>query len=375
LAKQPVVKIERIADGAIKSVSESVAKRRVEKGFYRYLEPHSKLISSSNHDITILWLTVDRSKRWDSQYFTPLPRAVAKYANVYLEERNIKLEHSVWRDKVWNGTIESEPLLSKRKVENCDVIICDAIWAFMTEKWKKYDQLKVLRLVDIHGSRLQKQIRKVNTEFGFEVMLAAYYDPFNTLLPDINMEQVMWLPLCISPTIYKDYRHEKSIGCLLTGHNNSEVYPLRYRMSQELKEESFCMHLPLPHEIYTKRELGTYTGKKYAKMINSSFMAVSCTSILNYSVLKTFEIPACNSALLSDYTPELGRLGFIPDNNMIEISLNDKSIKDKIIHWLGQSEELERITKAGFELVHRYHTVDIRAKQLVTYLKKILGKD
>lgn len=375
LTKQRMIKIKRIADGAIKTVNEKTAERRVAKGFYQYLDCHSKLIGSGEHDITILWLTVNRSRRWDSQYFVPLPRAVAKYANVYLEERHISQEHSIWRDRVWNEIIEPEPVLSRHKVENCDVIICDAIWAYMTEEWHKYDQLKALRLVDIHGSRLQKQIRKANTKFGFEVLLAAYYDPFSTLLPDINMEQVIWLPLCISPMVYKDYEYKRLIGCLSTGHSHEKIYPLRHRIRQELKQESFYMQLPLPHEIYTKRASEAYTGKRYAKIINSALMTVSCTSIYNYSILKTFEIPACNSALLSDCTPELKRLGFVPDKNMVEVSLEDRNIKDKIMYWFRRPEELERVTRAGFKLVHRRHTVDVRARQLVTHLRKLLGKD
>ena len=115
----------------------------------------------------------------------------------------------------------------------------------------------------------------------------------------------------------------------------------------------------------------------------------------DYPVLKIFEVPACYSALFCDYIPELGELGFVPNENMVEITedmlgvyvemvKSGKKIKPKAVFdttkrkefikfirsWLV-SPDLKRITENGFELVHSRHTDEIRAKKIVEELKEI----
>ena len=109
---------------------------------------------------------------------------------------------------------------------------------------------------------------------------------------------------------------------------------------------------------------------EYAKLINSSRITFSCMSIFNYAVLKFFEIPACNSALFSDYGKQLKDLGFIPDKNMVRIDTG-VNIKKFIRDWLKRPDELKEISQRGYEMVHEKHTTAKRAEEFIEYLEKL----
>jgi spore maturation protein CgeB len=61
-------------------------------------------------------------------------------------------------------------------------------------------------------------------------------------------------------------------------------------------------------------------------------------------------------------------LGFINEYNYVEINRNNW--KEKLKYYLENESERERIAKNGYEAAIKHHSTDIRAKQLISYLKR-----
>jgi spore maturation protein CgeB len=103
-------------------------------------------------------------------------------------------------------------------------------------------------------------------------------------------------------------------------------------------------------------------GIDYAKELNKAKISIACTSKYHYTIAKIFEIPACNSVLLCDYTSEMKDLGFIPGHNFIEIKKGEIGYIEDILH---SPKKLNEICRNGYELVHKNHTTEIRVKELL----------
>lgn len=63
-------------------------------------------------------------------------------------------------------------------------------------------------------------------------------------------------------------------------------------------------------------------------------------------------------------------LHFEPGFDFVEI--NKENFLEKIRYYLRHENERRKIARRGCETVKKYHTVTIRAKQLVDYLKNII---
>src|SRR5262249_13744146 len=98
-----------------------------------------------------------------------------------------------------------------------------------------------------------------------------------------------------------------------------------------------------------------FEGERYARLINSAWIAPTCGTICNELVRKHFEIPACGTCLLTQKTEGLEAAGFADFVNCVFADEND--VLDKLQWLFERPEELERITKAGKELVESRHTI------------------
>ena len=185
----------------------------------------------------------------------------------------------------------------------------------------------------------------IETYFTLSVSLGEY-------LPTIAGSLFVW-PNFVDPAIYLDYGAPKTVPILFTGSQASH-YPWRNRIREALAE-----HYPLlicPHNGWfsTRDTSRMVHGARYARMINTSWVTPTCGTIANEIVRKHFEIPACNSCLLTEKTSAVVAAGFADMKNCIFADETD--VLDKVDYLFRNDGELERITSAGYELVHSRHT-------------------
>jgi len=316
----------------------------------------------------IFWCTVDRSNRVAPHIFKTLLDGVSRIAEVEVESKKFnmltgELCKAIYKEDYYTGKT-LDPIYIN---QHFDFVFTDAIFAFNNEEWKNIKIPKVLLLEDLHGELVQYYSTVAIDEFKFDCIFTRYKNPSKKLLPEIYKTKVKWLPHCINENA-TDYGLNKDHGILLTGSLNSNVYPIRSFIFDRLNGESFFTHIQRPEE--TVENVNEWpSGNDYFKLLNSSKISVGTTSIYNYPVIKLFEIPACNSVLLSDYNDEMKELGFIPNENMVEIDV--KNLCNQVKSILEDDEFREKVSKNGYQMVHENHNGRTRAKQFLNKIKKI----
>jgi hypothetical protein len=185
----------------------------------------------------------------------------------------------------------------------------------------------------------------IQTFFTMSVPLAEY-------MPQEIVENLFTWANFIDPELYHDYGESKIIPVLFTG-SHSSLYPWRQRI-QKIVSQSYPS-LICPHLGYEKRATSRMMyGEQYARTINAAWFVPSCGTVAKEVVRKHFEIPAAKSCLIAEKTPALEAAGFVDLQNCV--FADEADVLDKIDYLFQNPEELERITHAGYQLVHSQHT-------------------
>lgn len=173
--------------------------------------------------------------------------------------------------------------------------------------------------------------------------------------PEIAENLFVW-PNFIDADIYQDYNQPKIIPVLFTGAINP-LYPWRQRINQIVSQ--YYPSLICPHQGYNQRSTSRMMhGEQYARTINASWFVPTCGSVEKEVVRKHFEIPASKSCLLTEKTPALEAAGFVDMYNCVFANEND--VLDRLDYLFQNLDELEKITNAGYQLVHARHTLKQR---------------
>jgi hypothetical protein len=191
----------------------------------------------------------------------------------------------------------------------------------------------------------------IETYFTHSVSMAEY-------LPSIADKLFVW-PNFIDSDIFFDYELPKVIPALITG-SQAQLYPWRNRVAPAIAQyfpSLVCPHLGYHHVREVSRMV--FDGE-YARMINASYVVPTCGTIAKEIVRKHFEIPGCNSCLITEETPSLQAAGFVDLQNCVFATEDD--VVDKLDYLFKNRDELERITRAGYSLVHSRHTIRQRGQ-------------
>ncbi|MBS9386955.1 MAG: glycosyltransferase family 1 protein [Dolichospermum sp. BR01] len=172
--------------------------------------------------------------------------------------------------------------------------------------------------------------------------------------PEIAENLFVWANF-IDADIYRDYGQPKIVPVMFTGYINP-LYPWRQKINKIISE-----HYPsliCPHLGYEQPVSRMLYGEQYARVINASWFVPACGTLAKEIVRKHFEIPASKSCLITEKSPALEAAGFIDMQNCIFVDEHD--VLDKLDYLFQHQEELEKITNAGYQLVHSRHTLKQR---------------
>jgi hypothetical protein len=176
--------------------------------------------------------------------------------------------------------------------------------------------------------------------------------------PEIADNLYVW-PNFIDPEVFRDYGQPKTNPVFFTGAQASQ-YPWRTAVHTSISK---CYpSLTLPHlGYYRTNSAGNTTmifGEEYARKINGSWFVPTCGTLAKEVVRKHFEIPACKTCLITEKSPGVEAAGFVDMVNCV--FANEDDVVDKIDYLFKNPDELERITDAGYQLVHSKHTMKQR---------------
>lgn len=195
-------------------------------------------------------------------------------------------------------------------------------------------------------------------------------------------DKFRWFPFAIDPTVFKDWQLEKDIDFLLIGQlydrekktgyrtlTPKGKYPFREAVLEKMRGEKGFVFYPHPGHNASSKSI---VNERYAKELNRSKIFFTCGSKLQYPVLKYFEAPACNTLLLAEPIPDILELGFKDGENFV--ACNQSDFYEKAMYYLKNEAERKRITENGYRFIQNHHTNDVRAKEFVEEIKKIIQK-
>lgn len=189
----------------------------------------------------------------------------------------------------------------------------------------------------------------IETFFSISVTAAEH-------TPEIADNLFVW-PNFVDAAIYRDYGERKTIPVFLTG-NTTSFYPWRKKIFRLVSEHFPSLLSPHPGYESGSSLVKFMHGENYARTINASTIVPACGTIAKEVVRKHFEIPACKACLVTEKSSALEAAGFVDMQNCVFVDAHD--VLDKLAYLFRNPEQNERITDAGYQLVHSRHTMKQR---------------
>ena len=217
----------------------------------------------------------------------------------------------------------------------------------------------------------QNKFRSFVWKNNIDLVFSFYRDAFLRFFPEFAT-RLRWLPNHVYTEEFKDYGLDKDIDFLLMGALSDKVYPLRTRIAREMAGMKGFVHHQHPgyRDFLLQEEPLKLVGESFAREINRTKIFFTCDSIFGFPIAKYFEVPACNTLLLASGSQELRDLGFIDQENFVEI--NQNNYLEKAYYYLENEAERLEIAKRGSEMVRQKHSTAARALQFVSYVKQFI---
>tara|TARA_R100001591_G_C4344774_1_gene181572 strand:+ start:438 stop:1391 length:954 start_codon:yes stop_codon:yes gene_type:complete len=181
---------------------------------------------------------------------------------------------------------------------------------------------------------------------------------------------------CAEQSVFKDYKMPKKYDIFLGGATNGHSllgrhYPLRDRILSIMPiiaSRGYKCHVH-KHPGYDLSD--AHTNKyaiDFAKEINSSKIAITCSGAPKSRFGKYVEIPMCNVAVAADI-PDEDQDNFNRFVIEINMSMTDEEIVDKLVYYLQNEEERNKLALLGFEWSKNY-THEKYAERFVEAIKQ-----
>lgn len=169
-------------------------------------------------------------------------------------------------------------------------------------------------------------------------------------------DEFIFFPWWIDDTVYRDYGEEKILPISMTGGGwlGEGPYPWRRELTRKLIDHYPVYFSPVGSTHRSFR----IVGEAYARLLNRSVFSAGCGTVYRLLTRKILEIPACRSCLITQPSPVFGEYGFCDMVNCVMTEPDDAL--DKVEFLFRNPDVLQRITDAGYELVHSEHLASNR---------------
>lgn len=327
----------------------------------------------------ILWLTVDRSNLI-AHHFDDFRKSVAELNEVevvtlmkdlagYQCENMLMLSRRLISGELVLDSLVTDYL---EKDSNFDFIFCDAFFAYLNEDWLNIKIPSAIFIEDIHQKVPKYQIQRAK-ELGIETIFHRFNFAFHKFHPTARFDfNCFWLPHSIRMNRFSDYI-KKSIDVLHVGVHRKQFYPNRYAAVEALRNKPYFKLIDRPQDQVGVSRIGKWPiDSDYDNLLQSAKITITGGSVFDAPVQKYFEIPSANSLLMSNWFPDLGLLGFIPETNMV--TYHKENLVGKVEGLLKRDDKVKRISNNGYNLMLLKHTSDIRSKQFINCICTILGR-
>ncbi|CAH0521618.1 unnamed protein product [Peronospora belbahrii] len=220
-----------------------------------------------------------------------------------------------------------------------------------------YDQFDPIVLRD-------EILSKVDVLLGtYTYFMDDYFAKVTELMNERDLPLTVWLPHSSGPDFVNASFNEYPINkIILSGKLGLNWYPLRHWLGVYQQNHQDIM------DVYHHR--GYYVAENqsviYASYLRSYRTGITTTLIFQYVIAKIFEIPSTGALLAVnlDVAPLLAALGMKEGEHYVGF---DRQDPEAIIWWANNPRnwpKIDRIRRAGMELVRKQHLVTNRVKAL-----------
>ncbi len=298
----------------------------------------------------ILYVTKRKRNRWNGTLHIPLQNLLRQDKRVRLMYHMPSLNKIDDNYDIFFADIEyhAKNWWKLRKAKK--VIFMEDVWSPESIKSKGRMAARMRDYADASVMRYESQftVKKVRVKFKWE-------------------SPVFFLPHCIDPELFKDWKRPKKLDLLTVGTLGHKVTMHLRKLWADEAHRSRWKHKIAPAGKQGRR----YKAHKFSQLINSSH--ITATSNTQWQVLaKCFEIPASRSMMMCDKSYDMEKMGFVDGETFVQFP-NDKMMIRKLIeHYMTTPKERKLITDNAFELVHERHTIQQRAKDWFDIMEEVM---
>jgi hypothetical protein len=250
--------------------------------------------------------------------------------------------------------------------------------AAYTNKLTGFDKVnsKIIGFVGDHYNFTDHNKQALQKQAFFKQLplfaMATAYPHTNKLVANVlGKESLPFIHLAwaIDPTVFNDLGGKRKYDIACMGAITVEKYPFRYQVREWLELQKTL-------KLFKKKRVksaknGDHDGVAFNQALNQCRAAFTCASVMQYTLMKYFEIPASGALLFAEETTDLRALGFRDHIHYIKVTPDN--FQQKMLHYLHPTKKnlAEDISKKGMELVQKKHNWTIRIENFLEDLSAL----
>ena len=213
------------------------------------------------------------------------------------------------------------------------------------------------------------QLFEMFDHLGIRHLITNYDCPeltrIRSLRPALNTYVI---DLHVDTDIFRDYGLRKKYDLIVYGSLAPQVYPFRARVCRLLttSRQFKTLYVKSPPARFRR----SIFGKRLARKINQSRLALATVSNFDYLVEKYFEIPSCRSVVLGNMNSQ-GRSIFGNDYVHIDNLMTDRRILGVIGDALADRTRLQMLADKMYGVMQSTYTLTENERKLFELARQI----
>lgn len=179
------------------------------------------------------------------------------------------------------------------------------------------------------------------------------------------------LPHTVNPEIFHPLETERDLDVSCVGEGCPDTYPLRNIIYNNITKMGIKAFVTGAHTLTFADYVKTIQRSKIFAFGNVN-RRVGESERLIFPMAKIYEIMGCGTLCVMDCPTEWEELYLNPAWNFV--SVVNINFKDEIMYYLKHNRERNKVARAGYRMVMKYHTVEVRSRQLYEMLQEIARK-
>lgn len=252
-------------------------------------------------------------------------------------------------------------------MENPDVLM---IWCCQT-KLKNLAKVKCLKVMKCSDPWANFPYHiKFAIKNKIDLVLPIYYDAYCKYKESLSKRNIKVepIPLWIDTNWWYDMEIPRPYDVFLTGALGGGSHPLRGVIVEQLRgDQTINKFVKGGHFLTFQEYVKTINQSKILPFGSVELPYVGHKNLIGWANGKYTEAMACGTLVMANKPTRAEELHFVPDYNFVEVNKFD--FMSKLKYYLKHEDELSNIAKHGLETIQKYHSLKIRADEILKFVE------